>query len=179
MTNLGYPLDAVQIIGNVYVGSHTIFIGTHFEKTKPIPIQQGTIQSDTLSPYLFLIFLEPQLRWLDRDNLGYRFQTSKTNISSVAYADDLVVISSKISNIQPQSNKIDKFCSWASIAHGLVLLINKCALPGNPNRTKSNPPTFTTFLKNQNVNFQIQSIPIPHQNKAYKYLGIHLTPLLK
>ena len=175
MEDLSYLLDAIKLIGNIYAISHTTFIGTHFMKTKPIPIQRGTIQGDTLSPYLFLIFLEPLLRWLDRDNLGYTFKTSKTTISLAAYVDDLAVISSCINHIQPQLNKIEFFCLWAGIGLG----INKCALTGNPNRTKRNPPAFTIFLRNQNITFRNQPIPILHQNEAYKYLGIHLTPTLK
>ena len=100
MEDRDYPLDAVKLIGNIYANSHTTFIGTHFIKTKPIPIQRDTIQGDTLSPYLFLIFLEPLLRWLDRNNLGYTFKTSKTTISLAAYVDDLAVISSSINHIQ-------------------------------------------------------------------------------
>jgi hypothetical protein len=62
MKDLGYPEDAVTLVGNIYAQSSTIFTGEHFGRTKPIPIQRGTIQGDTLSPYLFLIFLEPLLR---------------------------------------------------------------------------------------------------------------------
>ena len=152
MEDLGYPLDSVKLIDNIYANSHTTFIGTHFIKTKLIPVQRGTIQGDTLSPYLFLIFLEPLLRWLDRDNSGYTFKTSKTTIGSTTYADDLAVISSSINHIQPQLNKIVKFCLWA----GLGLGINKCALTGNPNRTKRNPPAFTIFFRNQNIAFKNQ-----------------------
>ena len=62
MKYLGYPQDAVALVGNIYAQSTTTFTGEHFGKTQPIPIQRGTIQCDTLSPYLFLIFLEPLLR---------------------------------------------------------------------------------------------------------------------
>jgi hypothetical protein len=61
MYDLGYPLDAVQLGGNIYSFSTTIFSRGYFGKIAPIPIQQGTIQGDTLSLYLFLIFLEPLL----------------------------------------------------------------------------------------------------------------------
>ena len=174
MADLGYPKDAITIIRNIYLESYTKIIGSHFDPTQTIPIQRGTIQGDTLSPYLFILFLEPLLRWLARDNQGYNFKTSKNTISSAAYANDLVIISSNIAHIQPQLEKINKFCQWASMELG----INKCALTGCPNKSKLAPQKFTTFLQNQNINFQSQPIPILHQNEPYKYLGIYMVPSL-
>ena len=57
MKDFGYPTDVVNLILNIYSQSSTIFLGEHFGKTLPITIQRGTIQGDTLSPYLFIIFL--------------------------------------------------------------------------------------------------------------------------
>jgi hypothetical protein len=95
MKDLGYPHDAIKLVGNIYTQSTTVFIGEHFGKTQPIPIQRGTIQGDTLSPCLFIIFLEPLLRWLHQGKNRYIFRTSKVTISSAAYADDLAVIANK------------------------------------------------------------------------------------
>jgi hypothetical protein len=101
MADLGYPQDAINLIGNIYSNSSTIFLGSHFGKTKPVHIQRGTIQGDTLSPYLFIISLEPLLKWLERGNLGYTLKTSQYTLNSAAYADDLAIITSNIKNIQP------------------------------------------------------------------------------
>jgi hypothetical protein len=38
MSDLGYPQDVVTLIGNIYSNSTTIFTGSHFGQTKPIPI---------------------------------------------------------------------------------------------------------------------------------------------
>jgi hypothetical protein len=139
MADLGYPQDAINLIGNIYSNSLTMFFGSYFGKTKPVHIQRGTIQGDTLSPYLFIIFLEPLLRWLERGNLGYTLKTSQYTLNSAAYADDLAIITSDIKHIQPQINKIDKFCHWA----GMELGIPKCAITGCPNNkpmpTTTNP----------------------------------------
>ena len=124
MKDLGYPTDSINLIGNIYSQSSTIFTGEHFEKTSPIPIQRGTIQRDTLSPYLFIIFLEPLLRWLQQGDNGYTFGTSKVKISSAAYANDLAAIANKLRSLQTQLNKLDKFCEWA----GMDLAIPKCAI---------------------------------------------------
>jgi hypothetical protein len=128
MADLGYLQDAINLFGSIYSNSSTIFFGSYFGKTKPIHIQRGTIQRDTLSPYLFIVFLEPLLRWLGRGNLGYKLKTSQYTLNSVAYADDLAIITSDIKHIQPQINKIDKYCQWI----GMELGIPKCAITRCP-----------------------------------------------
>jgi hypothetical protein len=108
MGDLVYPQDAINLIGNS--NSSTMFYGSYFGKTKLVHIQRGTIQGDTLSPYLFIIFLEPLLRWLERGNLGYKLKTSQYTLTSTAYEDDLAIITDDIKHLQPQINKIGKFC---------------------------------------------------------------------
>ena len=113
MKDLGYPQNTVALIGNIYSQSTTTYIGKYFGKTQPIPIQRGTIQDDTLSPYLFIIFQEPLLRWLQKGNNEYTFKTSNTKINSVVYVDDLAALANKVTSLQTQIDKIDKFCEWA------------------------------------------------------------------
>ena len=109
MEDLGFPTDAVEIIGNIYTNSTTSFTDSHFGTTPPIEISRGTIQGDILSPYLFIIFMEPLLRWLEQDNLGYNFNTSPSICTTTAYADDLAIITNNIQHIQPQISKLQKF----------------------------------------------------------------------
>ena len=109
MVDLGYPQDATNPIGNIYSNSSIKLFGAYFGQTKPVPIQRRTIQGNTLSPYIFNIFLEPLLRWLEHGNLGYKLNTSQYTINSAAYINDLTIITNDIKAIQPQINKIDKF----------------------------------------------------------------------
>ena len=175
MKDLGYPQDAVALIGNIYVQFTTTFTGEHFGKIQPIPIQRRTIQIDTLSPYFFIIFLEPFFRWLQRGNNGYTLNTSNTKLSSAAYADDQAAISNNLTSLQLQLNKLDKYCEWA----GMDLGIPKCAVTGCPNKSKLNLEAFKIHLENANINFWDQPIPTLSQHEPYVYLGINLVPSLQ
>ena len=175
MKDLGYPIDAINLIGNIYSQSSTIYLGEYFGKTLSIPIQRGTIQGDTLSPYLFLIFLEPLLRWLQQGNNGYTFRTSKVKMSSATYADDLAAIANKLESLQIQLNKLDKFCEWPELDLG----IPKCAVTGCPNKSKMNPITFKALIQSTNINYRNQPLPVFNQHEPYTYLGINLAPSLK
>jgi hypothetical protein len=175
MKDLGYPEDAINLIGNIYSQFTTTFIGEHVGKTQPIPIQRGTIQGDTLSPYLFTIFLEPLLRWLQQGNNGYTFGTSKVKISSATYADDLATIANKLKSLQTQLNKLDRFYEWA----GMDLGIPKCAITGCPNKSKMSPLAFKIQIQATNINYRNEPIPVLSQNEPYTYLGINIVPSLK
>ena len=175
MEDLGYPTDAIEIIGNIYKDSTTSFTGSHFGTTPPINISRGTIQGDTLSPYLFIIFLEPLLRWLEKDNKGYHFSTSLSSCTTSAYADDLAILSDTIHNIQPQITKLQKFAEWAHMDLNLA----KCAITGCPNRSKLKPNTFKAFIQSQQITYKNKNFPTLTQNEPYTYLGIQLIPSLK
>ena len=175
MEDLGYPQDAVKLIGNIYTNSTISFHGSHFGATPPIQINRGTIQGDTLSPYPFIIFFDPLLRWLEKDNLGYHFNTSTTTCNTAAYADDLAIITDNITHIQPQIHKLQKISEWAH----LDLNLSKCAITGCPNKSNLKPTTFKAYIQAQNIHFKNKPFPILTQNEPYTYMGIHLVPSLK
>lgn len=62
MEDLDFPLYALQKAGNIYKNSTTPFTRNHFGTTPPIEIRSVIIHGDTLSPYLFIIFLVPLLK---------------------------------------------------------------------------------------------------------------------
>ncbi len=72
MHGLGFPEDAIEVIAELYTDAITK-IKLDFAETGPIKIERGTIQGDTLSPLLFLIFIEPLLRWLQSGGRRYKY----------------------------------------------------------------------------------------------------------
>eukprot|EP00983_Pelagomonas_calceolata_P026145 821650-Pelagomonas_calceolata.AAC.1 len=64
MHDLGFPTDAVDNVRNLYKEAHTRVRLPSGNFTNDISIERGTIQGDALSPFLFLIYREPLLRWL-------------------------------------------------------------------------------------------------------------------
>lgn len=113
MYDLGFPVDCIEAVKDLYTDAETAFILPSGE-TGPIKIERGTIQGDSLSP-LFLIFLEPLLRWLHTGGLGYALKSLQgdgTKVSSLAYADDLCAMTSSHKDLILQAKKIEDFGKW-------------------------------------------------------------------
>ena len=53
MENLGFPLDTIEIVGDIYANSTISFHVACFGTTPPVHIKRGTIQGNTPSTYLF------------------------------------------------------------------------------------------------------------------------------
>jgi len=68
---LGFPTDAIDTVKNLYEDATTQIRLPSGGSTQKISIERGTIQGDTLSPFLFLLYMEPLLRWLHVGGCGY------------------------------------------------------------------------------------------------------------
>ena len=72
MYDMGFPTDAIDVVKDLYTGATTqVKWGTGF--TSPIPVDRGSLQGDSLSPFLFLLYIDPLLRWLQVGGREYMF----------------------------------------------------------------------------------------------------------
>jgi hypothetical protein len=63
MRDFRYSECYISTCEQLYKVSGTYYMTPH-GNTPTIPIHRETLQGDTLSPFLFTIFMEPLLRWL-------------------------------------------------------------------------------------------------------------------
>ncbi|KAJ9533485.1 hypothetical protein QJQ45_026526 [Haematococcus lacustris] len=120
MHDLGFPTDATDAVRDLYTGATTRF-NTPYGHTDPVPVDRGTIQGDSLSPFLFLIYIEPLLRWLQVGARGYKLTSDTTDsagrftIGSIDYADDIAILCNSISNLRCQADKLSAYSDWGHL----------------------------------------------------------------
>ena len=188
MYDSGIPEDAIEAVRSIYSSVRTC-IKTEHGRTQEIPIERGTVQGDTLSPLLFLIFIDPLLRWLNVGGRGFQFhsitdpqQRERFSVAASCYADDLATATTCASDMRIQCEKIAAYAAWG----GMGVNVEKCAvsviLHGQA-RTDSSlgHPTSKAYQKRARQladgKFMIDTKAIPFllPTQAYKYLGVHIT----
>jgi len=93
--------------------------------TPTIPIHRGTLQGDTISPFLFTIFMEPLLRWLSIGIRGYQptHQLQTLTSTYMTYdnhgcADDINITTKTLENLQTQIKKLHLFNKYTGTGTG-------------------------------------------------------------
>ena len=125
MYGLGFPTDAIDAVNNLYDNAPTQVKLPSGVCTGQIPVERGTIQGDTLSPFLFLLYMETPLQWLHVGGRGYvhtcipkenELQTHlANNISSASFVDDLLCPTDNLKKLKAQANKLTLYSNWAGL----------------------------------------------------------------
>jgi len=180
MTDLGYPARAVQVVKDLYTNA-TTSVRTPYGCTPPINIHRGTIQGDSLSPYLFIVYMEPLLRWLRVGGRGYKFASLpgydkqiQHQTSDCTYADDLNILSNNVKDLAIQAHKVTSYANWANLS---VNIDKSSATAALYQQQPYDPYDATTIQRQVVSHIQIQGQPVRFQapKHAFKYLGIFMT----
>lgn len=168
MEDLGFPLDVAEIVGNVYMNFTTSLSGSHFGMISLVQISCGTIQGNTPNPYLFILFIEPLLKWLGKNELGCHFNTFPLHMHGHWICRWPCDNYRQHVTHQTTNTQTTKICRM--VTHGSQPL--KCAI------TWCRIPLKLTF-NHKNITYKSKNLLILIQNKSYAYLGIHIMLSLK
>ena len=185
MEDLGMPPSYIEACRQLYAQSKTYYMTPHGD-TAPINIDRGTLQGDTLSPFLFTLFIEPLMRWLRVGSRGYRPTGHKPDTFVLSYdehgyADDISITTETLPNLKTQLHKLHLFSEYT----GLELEIPKCVVTGalwsrgnpksRPNLRLLEDQISTIRLSGNSQGPKLAYLP---PTSSYKMLGVHINPLL-
>lgn len=177
---LGYPQDAIRVVQNLYTNATTAVL-TPYGLTDHIPIHRGTIQGDGLSPLLFIIYLEPLLRWLRVGARGYQY-SAFTDIADkirhqapdCTFADDLNIMTNSHSDLAIQADKVSAYSQWARLQANMDKTTATAALhksnPQNPYDMTLISKRITSIVRIGGTRVIVQDPKAP-----FRYLGILYT----
>ncbi|KAJ9534665.1 hypothetical protein QJQ45_002921 [Haematococcus lacustris] len=185
MHDLGFPTDATDAVKDLYTGATTRF-KTPYGPTDPVPVDRGTIQGDSLSPFLFLIYID-LLRWLQVGARGYKFQSvendsdNRYTIGSIDYADDVAILCNSISNTRVQADKLSAYSDWGHliISHSKTLATAALHKAHQSGRCSTQADAEKEARKQmQDLRLQGKPVTFLRPTAPFTYLGVMLTMTL-
>ena len=174
----GYPTHIINAVKNIYMKSSTT-IQTPHGPTEPVPNKRGTIQGDTLSPLIFIIFMNPLIQCIRAATTGYIHTLCHHTSTVPSYVDDLVCVTHNRKCLQEMALHVYWFAKWGD----LEINVPKCALtalvthPCTRERMKCITPMVSNFRFNPSDR-TMPPVPILQPHESYKYLGIYINMLL-
>ncbi|KAJ9513002.1 hypothetical protein QJQ45_029224, partial [Haematococcus lacustris] len=186
MHDLGFPTDATDAVKDLYTGATTRF-RTPYGPTDPVPVDRGTIQGDSLSPFLFLIYIEPLLRWLQVGARGYKFKSAtadsgeRATVSSIDYADDIAILCNTLRNLRCQADKLSAFSDWGHLIISHSKTLATAALHHSIETGMcSNAAEADKWARQQLQTVSLQGKPVTYHRPTspFTYLGVLITMTL-
>jgi hypothetical protein len=185
MRQLGVPSTFVDTCKHLYGVSSTDYI-TPYGPTPSIDINRGTLQGDTLSPFIFTLVLEPFLRWLTVGSRGYRPGPPATNVDPAeptathpkhGFADDLSLATRSTPSMAIQLRKLSLFSAYTCMTVNIRKFCITGALWRSGNALSlANTALLASRLQTQFTTINSAPAPIPSKGPSdtYRVLGVEL-----
>ena len=196
MHDVGMPPDVIEVVKNLYEDASTV-IHLPGGNTDPIAIERGTIQGDPLSPFLFLIYIEPLLRWLHVGGRGYKFGCLAglpadpatgasiqqiNHLAGAGFIDDTYAMTNTRADLGVQAAKIEAYSNWAGTPVNASKSATTAILHGEAhkhNRNPMDPDRLASLLQHQAaVKIAGNSVPFYSPTTPYPYLGVLCCPAM-
>lgn len=194
MRRLGFTDDACEVVRSVYHEAVTKVRSRTGNVSNAIYIKRGTIQGDSLSPFLFLVYIEPLLRWLTSGGRGYQFGCIKDAPDSPnshpklryalpagGFVDDIAVLTRTACDMQIQITKLEAWSRFAKIK----VNAGKCAVTGvlheqfakgrNTGTTQPDDKRKLEGMLKNKIKLGNTFLPYLAPHEAYKYLGWYIS----
>uniref|UniRef100_A0A8C0TZ11 Reverse transcriptase n=1 Tax=Cyanistes caeruleus TaxID=156563 RepID=A0A8C0TZ11_CYACU len=154
----------INLIQSMYVNTSTC-IRTKDETSAPINILKGVKQGDPMSPLLFNLALDPLLCKLEKEGQGYKCDGA--NITAMAFADDLVLLSNSWEGMMRNIKILETFCNITGLktqgekCHGFYI-----------------KPTKDSYTINDCPPWTVNNTPLNmiSPGESEKYLGLQVDP---
>uniref|UniRef100_A0A3B3ZBK2 Reverse transcriptase domain-containing protein n=1 Tax=Periophthalmus magnuspinnatus TaxID=409849 RepID=A0A3B3ZBK2_9GOBI len=155
----------VKLIMDAYKSFSTT-VTSAGQMSNPIEVKVGVKQGDPLSPLLFNLALDPLLYALEEHGVGLEFGLDFC-ITSMAYADDLVIISRSHEGITRNLAILDAFSGKT----GLVANPSKCSCLLLEKEGRK-------MVLNRGPQWTIRGVPVPWlgERESVRYLGVDINP---
>ena len=157
------PLDMSNFIANMYEG-FTVSIATDVFITRPIEVQRGVLQGDSLSPLLFNMCFNTLMQTVDQEKIkcsGFIFGNTLSPRNWLQFADDTTIVTSLESDNQLLLNLFYKWCVWADF----LIRIDKCHTFAIK-KTHSKSVQYQPYLM-----LGVERVPPVDQGEKFIYLG--------
>ena len=157
MGKLGLGPKILSNVSNIYASCQAcVILNRHL--TESFPTKVGVRQGDTLSPTLFNIYINDLAICLNNSRKGIKLNEN-LEVTSLFYADDLVIMAETTDNLQSLLNILHQWCQqWR-----MSINIGKTKVMHIRNKTQAR----------SNFSFNVGSSNIEMIDK-YKYLGLVL-----
>ena len=122
-----------RVIKKMYESSKSVVLLEGEKSDTFTIIEQGVAQGCSLSPILFLVFINYLLKEVEQTGLGIQLSSGKT-VGGMLFADDFVGISDSKESLQKLLDVVYTYCSkWrlrANVSKSAVMVFSKDAVNG-------------------------------------------------